>query len=37
MIWREDVECAAPADLKELQSGYLKKLIPYIYQQLPRL
>ena len=35
MIWREDVECAAPADLKELQSGYLKKLIPYIYQNCP--
>ncbi len=35
MIWREDVECAAPADLKELQSGYLKKLIPYIYSNCP--
>ncbi len=35
MIWREDVECAAPADLKELQSGYLKKLIPYIYNNCP--
>ena len=32
MIWKENVECAAPADLRELQSGYLKKLIPYIYQ-----
>ncbi|MGE5295178.1 MAG: phenylacetate--CoA ligase family protein [Solirubrobacterales bacterium] len=32
MIWKENVECAARADLKELQSGYLKKLIPYIYQ-----
>ncbi|MEN6336106.1 MAG: phenylacetate--CoA ligase [Phycisphaerales bacterium] len=31
MIWKEDVECAARADLKELQSGYLRKLIPYIY------
>jgi phenylacetate-CoA ligase len=35
MIWREDVECAAPAYLKELQSGYLKKLIPYIYNNCP--
>jgi phenylacetate-CoA ligase len=35
MIWRQDVECAAPADLKELQSGYLKKLIPYIYHNCP--
>jgi phenylacetate-CoA ligase len=35
MIWRQDVECAAPADLKELQSGYLKKLIPYIYNNCP--
>jgi len=35
MIWRQDVECAAPADLKELQSGYLKRLIPYIYQNCP--
>lgn len=35
MIWREDVECAAPADLKALQSGYLKKLIPYIYHNCP--
>ena len=32
MIWKENVECAAPADLKALQSDYLKKLIPYIYQ-----
>jgi phenylacetate-CoA ligase len=32
MIWKENVECAARADLKELQSGYLRKLIPYIYQ-----
>jgi phenylacetate-CoA ligase len=31
MIWKENVECAARADLKELQSGYLRKLIPYIY------
>ncbi len=35
MIWREDVECLAPADLKELQSGHLKKLIPYIYNNCP--
>jgi phenylacetate-CoA ligase len=35
MIWRQDVECAAPADLKELQSGHLKKLIPYIYNNCP--
>ncbi len=35
MIWRQDVECAAPADLKEIQSGYLKKLIPYIYNNCP--
>ncbi len=35
MIWRQDVECAAPADLKELQSGYLKRLIPYIYNNCP--
>ncbi|HSW01317.1 MAG TPA: phenylacetate--CoA ligase [Sedimentisphaerales bacterium] len=31
MIWKENVECAAREDLKELQSGYLRKLIPYIY------
>lgn len=35
MIWKEDVECAAPADLRALQSDYLKKLIPYIYQNCP--
>ncbi len=35
MIWREDVECLAPAALKELQSGHLKKLIPYIYNNCP--
>jgi phenylacetate-CoA ligase len=35
MIWREDVECAAPADLKALQSDHLKKLIPYIYHNCP--
>ncbi len=35
MIWKENVECAARADLKELQSGYLRKLIPYIYQNCP--
>jgi len=31
MIWKQDVECAAPADLKELQSGHLRKLVSYIY------
>jgi phenylacetate-CoA ligase len=35
MIWRQDVECAAPADLKALQSSYLRKLIPYIYHHCP--
>jgi len=35
MIWKQNVECAAPADLKELQSGHLRKLIPYIYQNCP--
>jgi len=35
MIWRQDVECAAPADLKALQSGHLKQLIPYIYHNCP--
>ncbi len=35
MIWKQDVECAAPADLKELQSGYLRKLIGYIYGNCP--
>jgi phenylacetate-CoA ligase len=35
MIWRPDVECAAPADLKELQSDHLKRLIPYIYRNCP--
>jgi phenylacetate-CoA ligase len=35
MIWREDVECAAPADLRALQGDYLKKLIPYIYHNCP--
>ncbi len=35
MIWRQDVECAAPANLKALQSDYLRKLIPYIYHNCP--
>ncbi len=35
MIWKQDVECAAPADLKALQSGYLRRLIPYIYDNCP--
>jgi phenylacetate-CoA ligase len=35
MIWRQDVECLAPADLKEVQSSHLKKLIPYIYNNCP--
>ncbi|MBP7051364.1 MAG: phenylacetate--CoA ligase [Phycisphaerae bacterium] len=35
MIWKEKVECAAPADLKALQSEYLRKLIPYIYNNCP--
>lgn len=32
MIWKEDVECMDLWGLKALQSDYLKKLIPYIYQ-----
>ncbi len=35
MIWKENVECATPADLRGLQSVHLKKLIPYIYQNCP--
>jgi len=31
MIWNEKIECMGPADLKQLQSERLKKLIPYIY------
>ena len=31
MIWNEKIECMSPADLKQLQSERLKKLIPYIY------
>jgi len=32
MIWKEDIETMEPAALKALQGDYLKKLIPYIYQ-----
>lgn len=32
MIWREEIETMEPAALKALQGDYLKKLIPYIYQ-----
>ncbi|HPC96516.1 MAG TPA: phenylacetate--CoA ligase [Sedimentisphaerales bacterium] len=35
MIWKQDIECMAPAELKALQSNYLKKLIPYIYHHCP--
>jgi phenylacetate-CoA ligase len=35
MIWREDVECLEPQDLKALQSDHLKKLIPFIYHHCP--
>jgi len=35
MIWKEQVECASPADLKNLQSDYLRKLTSYIYNNCP--
>ena len=35
MIWKEQIECAEPADLKALQSDYLKKLVLYIYGNCP--
>lgn len=35
MIWKEKIECMAPAELKNLQSEYLKKLVAYIYSSCP--
>ncbi|HUT31701.1 MAG TPA: phenylacetate--CoA ligase [Sedimentisphaerales bacterium] len=35
MIWKDDVECAAPSELKALQSDYLRKLVAYIYGNCP--
>jgi phenylacetate-CoA ligase len=35
MIWKKDIECMQPQELKKLQSNYLKKLIPYIYNNCP--
>ena len=35
MIWKKEIECMQPAELKKLQSDYLKKLIPYIYNNCP--
>ena len=35
MIWKQDVECASPADLKELQSARLRKLVSYVYNNCP--
>ena len=35
MIWKQDVECADPAQLKKLQSDRLQKLVAYIYQHCP--
>jgi phenylacetate-CoA ligase len=35
MIWKQDVECASPADLKALQSDRLEKLVSYIYASCP--
>jgi len=35
MIWKKDIECMQPAELKKLQSDYLKKLISYIYNNCP--
>ena len=35
MIWKKEIECMQPAELKKLQSDYLKKLIPYIYKNCP--
>ncbi|MGD9110031.1 MAG: phenylacetate--CoA ligase [Phycisphaerales bacterium] len=31
MIWKEEVECMPKAKLAELQGGYLKELVPYVY------
>lgn len=31
MIWKEEVECMPEAKLAELQGGYLKELVPYVY------
>ncbi len=35
MIWKEEVECMNPPELKALQSDYLKKLVAYIYKNCP--
>ena len=35
MIWKKDLECMQPAEMKKLQLDYLKKLIPYIYNNCP--
>ena len=35
MIWKKEIECMQPAEMKKLQSDYLKKLIPYIYNNCP--
>jgi len=35
MIWKQDVECADPAQLKKLQSERLQKIVAYIYQRCP--
>ena len=35
MIWKKEIECMQLAELKKLQTDYLKKLIPYIYKNCP--
>jgi len=35
MIWKQDIECMSPAELKSLQSAHLQRLISYIYQNCP--
>jgi len=35
MIWKQDIECMSPGDMKVLQSERLKQLIAYIYRNCP--
>jgi len=35
MIWKQDIECMSPGDMKVLQAERLKQLIPYIYRNCP--
>jgi phenylacetate-CoA ligase len=35
MIWKQDIECMNPSDMKTLQSERLKQLVAYIYGNCP--